>query len=232
MTDARSLSRHARAAVFAAVCVVLAAAGHAWTSGRHIPLPTLIAAFATTGAAAWLAAGRQRGLLPIGTGLLAVQAALHAIFDDGQWSVQPHKAHDMAGTAAATGMDAVRGVTGTAGGPGAPLAHTGAAGHSPEVMLVAHVLAAVCCALWLWRGEAAFFRLLRCLGAFAFTPLRLLLAAAELRPAPRPVRPRFRPAAAGPGRSLLLAHVLSRRGPPYSAVFSHTTPTGPPVPGF
>ncbi|MET9872472.1 hypothetical protein ABZZ16_41395 [Streptomyces sp. NPDC006386] len=43
-------ARAIRAAVFAAVCVVLAALGHVMMSGDHVPLPTLVAGWAATGA--------------------------------------------------------------------------------------------------------------------------------------------------------------------------------------
>ncbi|MET8676422.1 hypothetical protein ABZW18_02160 [Streptomyces sp. NPDC004647] len=224
MTHARSLSRHLRAAVFAAVCVVLAAAGHVSISGDHIPWQALLAAFGVTGAAAWLAGGRQRGVLPIGTGLLAVQAALHLLFDDGQRTAHPHT---VAGTESASG-------SGGGSGAGTAMAlHTADSAHGAAAMFTAHLLAGVCCALWLWRGEAAFFRLLRCLGALAFTPLRLLLAAAAPRPElHRPARLSPRTVPAGRTRSVLLAHVLSRRGPPYGAVSTHTALIGPPAPGI
>ncbi|MZE76573.1 hypothetical protein GTY57_05950, partial [Streptomyces sp. SID5475] len=63
--------------------------------------------------------------------------------------------------------------------------------HATLAMLAVHLLAALCCAVWLWRGEAAFFRLLRCLGSLALMPLRTLLRAVRYGTpaAPRPVRP-------------------------------------------
>ncbi|MGK5632826.1 hypothetical protein [Streptomyces sp. URMC 123] len=80
MRHYRSALRLVRAALFAAVAVVLAGAGHALMSGGHIPLAGLLAAFAVTGAVAWAAAGKQRGPVAIATGLVAVQGALHLIF--------------------------------------------------------------------------------------------------------------------------------------------------------
>ncbi|MEU0277168.1 hypothetical protein [Streptomyces sp. NPDC006195] len=90
----------------------------------------------------------------------------------------------------------------------------------PVGMLAAHLLAAAVCALWLARGEAALFRLATALGALGFSPLRLLLTAA--RPPVEPRRSRrsgaVRPAADAPAahrfRGVVLAHTLSRRGPP------------------
>ena len=87
-------------------------------------------------------------------------------------------------------------------------------GHTSTLMFAAHSLAAVVCGLWLWRGEAAAFRLGRALAAAVFVPLRLALriTGALSRPqlSERPIIP-------GPARRLraaLLQHVVSRRGPP------------------
>lgn len=73
-----------RAAVFAVVCVLLAALGHVVMSGVPVPLPTLLGALAATAAVAWCFAGRERG--PVAVGLLTVgtQAALHTAFSCGQ----------------------------------------------------------------------------------------------------------------------------------------------------
>ncbi|MDK1346275.1 hypothetical protein QNO09_23785 [Streptomyces sp. 378] len=73
-----------RAAVFAAVCVVLAGAGHALASCDGIPLWTLGAGFLGVVAVAAPLAGRMRSLAVI-TALLAVgQTVLHTLFGLGQ----------------------------------------------------------------------------------------------------------------------------------------------------
>ncbi|MFE1960975.1 hypothetical protein [Streptomyces sp. NPDC059479] len=91
-------------------------------------------------------------------------------------------------------------------------------------MLAAHLLAAAVCALWLARGEAALFRLVHAVGALAFSPLRLLLTAVRLPAAPRLIRPR--PAATATDRvhGVVLAHTLSRRGPPAFRTARTTVP--------
>ncbi|MGW0337194.1 hypothetical protein ACWD0J_36135 [Streptomyces sp. NPDC003011] len=73
-----------RAAVFAAVCVVLAAAGHTLASCATVPLWTLGAGF--LGAALVVAplAGRERSLPGIAALLAAGQTALHVLFGLGQ----------------------------------------------------------------------------------------------------------------------------------------------------
>lgn len=73
-----------RAAVFAAVCVVLAAAGHALASCAEVPLWTLGAGFATVFAVAAPLAGRERSLPGIATVLALGQTVLHTLFGLGQ----------------------------------------------------------------------------------------------------------------------------------------------------
>ncbi|WP_369247720.1 hypothetical protein [Streptomyces sp. R41] len=69
-----------RAAVFAAVCVVLAAAGHGLASCTTVPLWTLGAGFLAVFAVAAALAGRERALPGI-VALLAVgQTVLHTLF--------------------------------------------------------------------------------------------------------------------------------------------------------
>ncbi|MEW1724366.1 hypothetical protein [Streptomyces sp. NPDC093109] len=238
MTDARSPIRALRAAVFAAVCVTLAAVGHALASGptgppgasgasAHAMAPgALWTAFAVTGAVAWLAAGRHRGAGAIGAGLLTVQALLHLIFA----GALPYGLSASVSTVAHTGMDMSTG-TGTDTGsgtavdaaPGAVAVADGLLGASAG-MLAAHVLAAAVCALWLARGEAALLRLGRAACALAFAPLRLLLAAARPSAVPRPPRPGPGAPAAHRLRGAVLAHALSRRGPPVGRTPRATAP--------
>ncbi|NEB10035.1 hypothetical protein G3I32_14370 [Streptomyces coelicoflavus] len=73
-----------RAAVFAAVCVVLAAAGHTLASCATIPLWSLGAGFLGAVLVAVPLAGRLRSLAGIVTLLALGQTALHALFGLGQ----------------------------------------------------------------------------------------------------------------------------------------------------
>ncbi|MDN3023786.1 hypothetical protein [Streptomyces sp. S.PB5] len=75
-----------RAAVFAAVCVVLAAAGHAMAACAAIPLWTLGAGFLGVLAVAAPLAGRVRSLPGIVALLTVGQAVLHTLFGLGQHS--------------------------------------------------------------------------------------------------------------------------------------------------
>ncbi|MEU0443964.1 hypothetical protein [Streptomyces tendae] len=93
-----------RAAVFAAVCVVLAAAGHTLASCATVPLWSLGAGFLGAVLVAVPLAGRRRSLPGIAMLLTVGQTALHALFGLGQH-----------GTAAATAS----GTTAASGGAGA-----------------------------------------------------------------------------------------------------------------
>ncbi|MDT7841825.1 hypothetical protein [Streptomyces justiciae] len=73
-------TRTVRAAVFAAVCVLLAALGHVLMSGRHVPAWALACGTLLTGAAAWCLAGRERGLPTVVGLVVAAQTALHEGF--------------------------------------------------------------------------------------------------------------------------------------------------------
>ncbi|WRZ91921.1 hypothetical protein OHB54_24280 [Streptomyces sp. NBC_01007] len=72
--------RTLRAAVFAAVCVVLAAAGHGIASCATVPLWTLGAGFLAVFAVAAALAGRERALPGIVALLAFGQTALHTLF--------------------------------------------------------------------------------------------------------------------------------------------------------
>lgn len=211
MTDARSPMRALRAAILAAVCVTLAAVGHSSVSAgsaHEIPLGALTAAFAVLAALSWLAGGRRRGLGFIAPAVLTAQGALHLTFSAVGTHAMPSRDHGHT-----TGMGAGAGM-GDSAGRGGVAAVLAAAGDTSPGMLAAHLLAGAGCALWLARGEAAFFRLARTVAAFAFTPLGLLLASPRPLPVRPPVRPRHRTRAPHRPRGTVLAHAMSRRGPP------------------
>ncbi|MEV0736631.1 hypothetical protein AB0I51_11785 [Streptomyces sp. NPDC050549] len=193
-------SRAMRAAVFAAVCVVLASLGHVMMSGDHLPAWTLFAGLVVTGAAGWCLAGRERGLPLIVTVVVASQTVLHSAFS---------LARSASGEPASANTDMTMGSM----RPGSMDMTASPAGDTPSTgMLVAHLLAALLCGLWLAHGEKAVFRILRILVARLAAPLRLLLAL----PAPM-CRPRLRRRRLHSDRashSLLLVHSITSRGPP------------------
>ncbi|WP_101254036.1 hypothetical protein [Streptomyces barkulensis] len=73
-----------RAAVFAAVCVTLSAAGHVFAAGQALPVWALLAGFAAVLATAVPLAGRERSLPGIAALLALGQIALHFLFSCGQ----------------------------------------------------------------------------------------------------------------------------------------------------
>ncbi|MFI9170851.1 hypothetical protein [Streptomyces lincolnensis] len=224
-------SRTVRAAVFAAVCVVLAALGHVLMSGSSVPAWTLVASVAATGAVGWGLAGRERGLPLVVTVVVATQTALHSAFSLAQ-STAP--APSTTGSGGMASMDmAHMGQTGHMGQPGMgrvdmshmDMGHADHLGHSMDGggsassgMLAAHLLAALLTGLWLAYGERAAFRILRAVAGWLAAPLRLplLLPAAPDRPRPHVRRPRSDRAPS----LRLLVHAITSRGPPLGTAVS------------
>lgn len=183
--------RFLRAAVFAAVCVVLAATGHGLASCAAVPLWTLGVGFLAVFVVAAGLAGRERALPGIVALLALGQTVLHALFELGQHSgAAPMSGHAlpsadatlveraarlMCGTGAVTLSPAqarkiladARLDTGVAASalhhPADALATTAGPGSVlPSVpMLLGHVLAAVAAGWVLRRGDIALLRLLR-----------------------------------------------------------------------
>ena len=210
-------ARTVRAAMFAAVCVLLAALAHVLMSGRHVPVWALAAGLAATGAAAWSLAGRERGLPLIVTLVVATQAALHSAFSLAQPATAGESAAMDMGSADMGSMhmgSADMGSMHMSAADSMDMGHMWAAttGTSSPGMLTAHLLAALLCGLWLAHGERATFRVLRAVAGRLTAPLRLLLAlpAPPHRPRLRPRRPRSERAP----RLLLLVHAITSRGPP------------------
>ncbi|GGX16274.1 hypothetical protein [Streptomyces lomondensis] len=175
-----------RAAVFAAVCVVLAGAGHALASCDGIPLWTLGAGFLGAAAVAAPLAGRVRSLPGI-TALLAIgQTVLHTLFGLGQHGTAAVTSSAPTGLSdAALVQQAARFVCGTTAAAISPAqAHkiltdariqpvTGAHTHLPSdaapgasaslwpslPMLLGHILAAIAAGWLLRHGDLALLRL-------------------------------------------------------------------------
>ncbi|MFR9749917.1 hypothetical protein ACL02S_02655 [Nocardia sp. 004] len=182
--------RLCRAMVFAVICVLLSATGHAATSGHPMSLSTVSLAFAAVTGVTWAVADRQRGLYAITGGLLAAQGLLHLWF----------------------------GVAPVPGGHGG--AHGTAADRLAEsqsmAMLGAHCLAGLVCGIWLWHGERTAFSLVQSLYARMVLPLLLLLARPiHTPPAVTPMSGcptvRVRP-------MRMLRHTVARRGPPAGSI--------------
>ncbi|WP_079051544.1 hypothetical protein [Streptomyces curacoi] len=217
--------RAIRAAVFAVVCVLLAALGHVLMSGAAVAWWTMAAGAVLTGGAGWCLAGRERGLPLVVSVVVVAQGGLHAAFELAQ-SSSARAGHDMSSMAHHTGsMDAMgavdMGALGSMGMGHMSVGHMGVGhmtmghdmtGTSSYGMFAAHTLAALLCGLWLGHGERAAFRILRAVAGWLAAPLRLSLAL----PAP-PHRPRLRPRRGRSDRAprlLPLVHTITSRGPP------------------
>ncbi|MFJ4202146.1 hypothetical protein ACIP2Y_21270 [Streptomyces sviceus] len=105
-----------RAAVFAAVCVVLAAAGHAIASCATVPLWTLGAGFAGVVLVVAPLAGRERSLPGIATLLAVGQTVLHVLFGLGQHgtTAMSSSMSSMSSMTSASSMSSVQSVSDTA----------------------------------------------------------------------------------------------------------------------
>jgi hypothetical protein len=209
-----------RAAVFAAVCVLLAALGHVLMSGSHVPGRPLVGGAAATGVVGWCLSGRERGIPLVVSVMVALQTALHSAF-----SLVPQVAVGDARTSTGTGaMNHAMSAMHMGSMQRDPMdigsmsmGHMESSGHAMSGtsgfgMFAAHLLAALLCGLWLAHGERAAFRILRAVAGWLAAPLRLALS----RPAP-PHRPRIRVRRRGDDRSprlLLLTYAITSRGPP------------------
>ncbi|MEU1514772.1 hypothetical protein ABZ490_21845 [Streptomyces sp. NPDC005811] len=215
-------TRTLRAAMFAAVCVLLAALGHVLMSGEHVPAWALAAGAAVTGATGWCLAGRERGPVSVVAVVVAAQTLLHWAFEYAQTAGARPSAAGAAGVGMSMPMEAGGMDMAHMAGMG-HMSHTdgagrgvleGLAGSSSSGMFAAHLLAALLCGLWLAHGERAAFRVLRAVAGRLAAPLRLLLALPLVPERPR-VRPRRRRSERVP--RLLLVHAITSRGPPAGA---------------
>jgi hypothetical protein len=142
--DPRNVAPNARAAVFAAVCTLLAVAAHRVMSATGIPLAAELFGAVAVFCFARIAAGLgERGLATIALLVGGSQVGLHLLFH----AVQAPAATSMSGMGDMPGMAEVG--TGVASGPALLGTTTG--------MTIAHVLAAAVAAWWLRRGEVALF---------------------------------------------------------------------------
>ncbi|MFI7499794.1 hypothetical protein ACIBVL_15090 [Streptomyces sp. NPDC049687] len=221
-------ARTARAAVFAAVCVLLAALGHVLMSGSTVPWWTLAAGLAATGGVGWRLADRERGLPLVVSVVVVAQGALHSAFSWGQSALSGSVArHRSAMSMDAMDMRSMPSPDMNAMGSMESLGalHTGPAAHAEQFghmahdggmsslgMLAAHSLAAVLTGLWLGYGERAAFRLLRAVAGWLAAPLRLPLTPLLVPPS----RPSLRPTRERAERMprLTLTHTIISRGPP------------------
>ncbi len=175
---ATSPFRLARAAAFAAVCLGLSVSAHLFAGGT-VSARSAAGALALAFVVAFAMSGRERTLAVILPVLAGLQAGLHVVFS---------LAH--------------------AASPAEAVGHLHS-GLLPGVgMLVMHGWAVGLTSIWLARGEAALWALLRRLGARLSRVLVVYVTPAYTSFfTPGTIEPRVL-------RSALLRHAVSRRGPP------------------
>ncbi|WP_103957064.1 MFS transporter [Nonomuraea solani] len=172
--------RLARTTVFAVVCLGLGVAAH-MLGGASVPAPAMLGALGLAFGAAYPLAGRERSIAVILPLLAGLQVVLHLLFSLSHAASPAQMAgHLHSGLVPGLGM------------------------------LITHAWAVGLTALWLTRGEAAFWALLRRLA------VRLLVIWLPLLTTPFST-PLWTAEPRVP-RSAVLRHVVSRRGPPRAVV--------------
>lgn len=230
--------RVARAALFAALVVILSTASHVLLSRVPLPLTAVALLAAVVFAVAYALAGRERGFGAIAGLLVPLELAADTLFTTGQHLCYGAAGGPIAGPLRSVGFDVLCG-GGEVGATGARLAGVGTVGTPlagvtgagdraaallaqpgpavPWLLLAAHVTVGLLAALWLRRGEAALARLLRTAALVAFRPLLTAVAVVggSLRSAARLPRAAGRAHPLFPAR--FLVHSVGRRGPPLTA---------------
>lgn len=179
----------ARAAVFTAVCLGLSVAAHRVMSGAAIPAWALAFGGIAVYASARVGSRRERGLAGIAMLMGALQIALHFLFAIAQNASAPATSTAMPGMSMPPG-------TAQMSMPGMSMpGMTMSAASQPETglrmgagMLLGHALAAMICAWWLRRGEAALHALARSVSHWVVERLVIRERAVPLPAPTRPIR--------------------------------------------
>ncbi|MBS2536266.1 hypothetical protein KGQ20_26225 [Catenulispora sp. NF23] len=229
--EPRSVAPNSRAAVFAAVCTLLAVAAHRLMSVSDIPVTAIALGAAAVFCFARIAAALgERRLATIGLLVGGSQIGLHLLFQAAQaqsaLSVQSVSSlpSGSAGTMSMPGMADIPAMGGMGGMPGMAGGSSSSFLGTTTGMTIAHVLAALVTAWWLRRGEAALFAVVQRAGTAGAVLGASWRMVAEWAAGVRPIR------SAGPARSVVgvgihrpaaarvLLFSVIRRGPPAAAV--------------
>ncbi|MFD9396351.1 hypothetical protein ACFWBB_38125 [Streptomyces sp. NPDC060000] len=188
-----------RAAVFAVLCVLLAAGGHVLATGVAPPVWVQAAGAVPVFLVGALLGGRERSLVGIGGGTLAAQGGLHLAFH----TARPHAAMLMHGMRMSHSH------------PHALPSHALTPHALTSHATAAHIGAALLLTWWLRRGEAALWSLLRWAVAFVPGLAAWWQAVRGFRGASRVPGPlRLAATGAWPRPQVLLRYAVHRRGPP------------------
>ena len=215
--DPRNVAPNARAAVFAAVCTLLAVAAHRLMSATGVPLAAEVFGAVAVFCFARIAAGLgERGLATIALLVGGSQVGLHLLFHAVQTSAVSGPVPGPTSSPAVTSMPDMGDMSRMAGA-GAGMASGPALFGATTGMTIAHVLAAAVAAWWLRRGEVALFGAVERARLVVGASWRML---AEWVAGPRPLRTVSRPMPAAsldvrcPAVARVLLFAVIRRGPP------------------
>ncbi|MFJ8472263.1 hypothetical protein [Kitasatospora sp. NPDC094011] len=216
--DIGPVTRTLRAAVFAALVVLLAGLGQVLVTGRTLPVGTMALASAAVFALAFALAGRERGYPAIAAAFVPLQLGVSALFDLAQRScpsLPPDAAH---------GLRPLLCGGGSLGG--FLLGHGVSEQSGVLLLLLLHTAIALAGAFWLRRTDAALAGLaeaLRMLGEFLHRHLPAAARWLRLLTAPVPARPVLRVPFPRASRVLVpvedvVVRPAVRRGPPVFAL--------------
>ncbi|MFF7989048.1 hypothetical protein ACFZDG_04540 [Kitasatospora xanthocidica] len=212
--DIGPVSRTLRAAVFAALVVLLAGLGQVLVTGRALPVGTLCLASVAVFTVAFALAGRERGYPAVAAVFLPLELGVSALFDLAQStcpSLPPGAGH---------GFQPLLCGGGSLGG--FLLGHGVSQQTGVLLLLLLHTVIALAGAYWLRRADAALAglaRTVRMLGEFLHRHLPAATRRLLLLTAPVPARPVARVPVPPASRTLVPAEDVVvrpavRRGPP------------------
>ncbi|GAB7185539.1 hypothetical protein ATKI12_5370 [Kitasatospora sp. Ki12] len=213
--DIGPVTRTLRAAVFAALVVVLAGFGQVLVTGRELPVGTMLLASAAVFTVAFALAGRERRFPVVAAVFLPLELGVSALFDFAQStcpSLPP-------GTG--RGFEPLLCGGGSLGG--FLLGHGVSQQTGVLLLLLLHTVIALAGAYWLRRADAALAglaRTVRMLGEFLHRHLPAAARWLLLLTAPVPARPVARVPVPPASRALVPAEDVVvrpavRRGPPF-----------------
>lgn len=212
-----------RSAMFTAVCVGLAVAAHRAMSDAAIPPWAVMVAGVGVYAPARLGARRECGLFGISVLMGVLQVALHLLFSYAQAAAAPGSSAASMSMGAGASMPGMSMSASTSMSmPVHPVSMSVAdvGMRMGAGMLLAHAIAAVICAWWLRRGEAAAHALARGAGHWIVrhlvAPVLVVLVSV---PSKRRCASRIEPVALALRRQWLLT-TRALRGPPVAPSFT------------
>lgn len=167
----------ARAALFTASCLSLGMAAHRIMSASPIPLWALVLGGIVVYVPARLGARRERGLMGITLMMGALQVMLHLLFSYAQAVAAASECCVGISAPSMAGMPMPAGSS-----MSLPVSGVGTGMRMGMGMQVAHALAALACAWWLRRGEAAVHALVRGVARWVIEHWPALMYAVPVEP--------------------------------------------------